>query len=77
MDMKKAIEKTEILIEALPYIKKFHDKFIIIKYGGSALVSKKKRLRYKIIMDKRDQSSQKMKTLGINVYIYINLNNHV
>ena len=45
MDMKKAIEKTEILIEALPYIKKFHDKFIIIKYGGSALVSKKKRLR--------------------------------
>ena len=43
--MEKAIKKTEILIEALPYIKKFHGKFIVIKYGGSTLVSRKKRLR--------------------------------
>ncbi len=30
-----AIEKADILIEALPYIKKFRDKTIVIKYGGS------------------------------------------
>lgn len=43
--MEKAIKKADILIEALPYIKKFQDKIIVIKYGGSALVSKKKRLK--------------------------------
>jgi len=43
--MEKAIKKADTLIEALPYIKKFQDKFIVIKYGGSALVSRKKRLR--------------------------------
>ena len=26
----------DVLIEALPYIKKFHDKKILIKYGGHA-----------------------------------------
>lgn len=30
-----AIEKADILIDALPYIKKFRDKTIVIKYGGS------------------------------------------
>ena len=43
--METAIKKAEILIEALPYIEKFQDKFIVIKYGGSTLVSRKKRLR--------------------------------
>lgn len=43
--MEKAIKKAEILIEALPYIKKFQNKVIVIKYGGSALVNRKKRLR--------------------------------
>ena len=28
----------DVLIEALPYIKKFHDKKILIKYGGHAMV---------------------------------------
>ncbi len=28
----------EVLIEALPYIKKFHDQKILIKYGGHAMV---------------------------------------
>ncbi|MCK5394238.1 MAG: acetylglutamate kinase, partial [Candidatus Omnitrophica bacterium] len=32
-----AIRKSDILIEALPYIKKFHKKIFIIKYGGSIL----------------------------------------
>jgi acetylglutamate kinase len=43
--MEKAIKKAEILIEALPYIEKFQDKVIVIKYGGSALIKRKKRLR--------------------------------
>ncbi len=32
-----AIKKADVLIEALPYIKKFHKKVFIIKYGGSIL----------------------------------------
>ena len=43
--MEDAIKKSGILIEALPYIKRFQDKVIVIKYGGSTLVNKKKRHR--------------------------------
>lgn len=32
------IEKAKILVEALPYIKEFNGKTVVIKYGGSALV---------------------------------------
>jgi len=32
-----AIKKADVLIEALPYIKKFHKKVTVIKYGGSIL----------------------------------------
>lgn len=32
------IDISNVLIEALPYIKKFHDKKIMIKYGGHAMV---------------------------------------
>ena len=35
--MEKLIEKAKVLIEALPYIKKFHGKKGVIKYGGSAM----------------------------------------
>ncbi|MFA5155956.1 MAG: acetylglutamate kinase [Candidatus Omnitrophota bacterium] len=35
--MEAAIKKADVLIEALPYIKKFHKKIIVIKYGGSIL----------------------------------------
>jgi len=35
--MQEAIKKADVLIEALPYIKKFHKKVFIIKYGGSIL----------------------------------------
>jgi len=35
--VEEAIRKADVLIEALPYIKKFHKKVIIIKYGGSIL----------------------------------------
>jgi acetylglutamate kinase len=39
--MEEAIKKADVLIEALPYIKKFHKKFIVIKYGGSILGEEK------------------------------------
>jgi len=35
--MEEAIKKAEVLIEALPYIRQFKDKIIVIKYGGSIL----------------------------------------
>lgn len=31
------IKKAEVLIEALPYIERFKDKVVVIKYGGSAM----------------------------------------
>jgi len=39
--MEEAIKKAHVLIEALPYIKKFHKKIIVIKYGGSILGEEK------------------------------------
>ncbi|TDJ12492.1 MAG: acetylglutamate kinase [Deltaproteobacteria bacterium] len=36
--MKQLIDKAEVLIEALPYIQRFYDKTIVIKYGGSAML---------------------------------------
>ncbi|MDD3364036.1 MAG: acetylglutamate kinase [Syntrophomonas sp.] len=35
--MKSAMEKAEILVEALPYIKEFSGKRVVIKYGGAAM----------------------------------------
>lgn len=35
--MEEAIKKSSVLIEALPYIKKFFNKVFVIKFGGSAL----------------------------------------
>ncbi len=32
--------KAKVLIEALPYIKKFNDKIVVVKYGGSAMTDK-------------------------------------
>ena len=36
-----AIEKARILGEALPYIQRFHDRNIVIKYGGNAMTDEK------------------------------------
>jgi acetylglutamate kinase len=41
--MEEAIRKADVLIEALPYIKKFHKKIVVIKYGGSILGDEKMR----------------------------------
>ena len=32
-----ADQKSAVLIEALPYIQRFHGKTIVIKYGGNAM----------------------------------------
>ncbi|MBT3365705.1 MAG: acetylglutamate kinase [Nitrospina sp.] len=57
--MKKLIEKAEVLLEALPYIKSFYGRTIVIKYGGNAMVSDdlKKNFALDIVM---------MKYIGIN-----------
>jgi acetylglutamate kinase len=34
----KSIERAEILLEALPYIRRFYNKTVVIKYGGHAMV---------------------------------------
>jgi acetylglutamate kinase len=36
-----AAEKAKILAEALPYIRRFHGKTIVIKYGGNAMTEEK------------------------------------
>ncbi len=39
--MKKLIEKANVLMETLPWIKRFYEKTIVIKYGGNAMVDEK------------------------------------
>lgn len=39
--MKTIIEKANVLIEALPYIRNFYGKTFVIKYGGAAMVEEK------------------------------------
>jgi acetylglutamate kinase len=36
--LKESIERANILLEALPYIRRFNNKTIVIKYGGHAMV---------------------------------------
>ncbi|MCK5553074.1 MAG: acetylglutamate kinase [Deltaproteobacteria bacterium] len=36
--MEDTINKAKVLIEALPYIRKFYNKTIVIKYGGNAMI---------------------------------------
>ena len=36
-----AVDKAQVLAEALPYIRRFHDKTIVVKYGGNAMTDPK------------------------------------
>ena len=36
--MQELIKKAEVLIEALPYIRQFFGKTVLIKYGGAAML---------------------------------------
>lgn len=43
------LAKAETLIEALPYIRKFSNKIVVVKYGGSAMLNEE--LQEKVIQD--------------------------
>lgn len=47
--MEKITEKAQVLIEALPYIRRFNRKIIVVKYGGSAMLDEK--LKKQVIED--------------------------
>ncbi len=44
-----ALEKAEILVEALPYIKEFYGRKVVIKYGGAAMIDCE--LKQKVMQD--------------------------
>ena len=48
-DMQKFLEKAEVLIEALPYIRRFNRRIIVVKYGGSAMIDEN--LKKSVIQD--------------------------
>lgn len=60
--MEEYIKKAKVLIEALPYIKEFYGKTVVIKYGGSAMTDEK--IKKAVIQD-----IVLMKLVGINVVI--------
>ena len=41
MDDYQTNRTASVLIEALPYIQKFHGKTVVIKYGGNAMIDEK------------------------------------
>jgi acetylglutamate kinase len=58
-DILNSMERADILLEALPYIKRFYNKTIVIKYGGNAMVDNE-------LKDKFAQDIVMMKYIGIN-----------
>ena len=36
-------QRAQVLVEALPYIQKYHNKVIVIKYGGAAMLDEERR----------------------------------
>ena len=44
-----AINKAQTLIEALPYIRQFYNKIVVVKYGGSAMLDEE--LKKNVIQD--------------------------
>ncbi len=39
MSREQALEKAAVLVDALPWLQRFHDKIVVIKYGGNAMTS--------------------------------------
>jgi len=56
------IDRAQILVEALPYIQKYHGKTVVIKYGGNAMVSQN--LRQAVMSD-----IVLLRLVGINVVV--------
>jgi acetylglutamate kinase len=46
--MKAIIDKAEVLIEALPYIRRFYNRTVVIKYGGNAMVDDELRASFAV-----------------------------
>ena len=46
--MQELIDKAGVLIEALPYIRRFYDKTIVIKYGGHAMTDPELRASFAV-----------------------------
>ncbi|HNT56487.1 MAG TPA: acetylglutamate kinase, partial [Syntrophales bacterium] len=61
-DIQKVMDRADILLEALPYIRRFYNKTIVIKYGGHAMVDEdlKKNFALDVVM---------MKYIGMNPVI--------
>jgi acetylglutamate kinase len=38
MRLKRATEKAGVLAEALPWLQRFHDQIVVVKYGGNAMI---------------------------------------
>jgi len=38
-DMERALAKANVLVDALPWLARFHDKIVVVKYGGNAMTS--------------------------------------
>jgi acetylglutamate kinase len=60
--VKNPIDKANVLVEALPYIRRFYDKTVVIKYGGSAM--EEESLKRKFALD-----VVLLKYIGINPVI--------
>ena len=58
-DMKKSMERADILVEALPYIRRFFNKTVVIKYGGHAMADEE-------LKDNFARDVVLMKYIGIN-----------
>ena len=48
-EMNSEMMKASVLIEALPYIRRFYGKIVVVKYGGSAMLDED--LKYNVIKD--------------------------
>lgn len=48
-EMNSEMMKASVLIEALPYIRRFYGKIVVVKYGGSAMLDEE--LKYNVIKD--------------------------
>ena len=46
--MKDLVDKAEVLVEALPYMRRFVDKVIVIKYGGHAMTDEELRASFAV-----------------------------
>jgi acetylglutamate kinase len=57
--VKESVERAEILLEALPYIRRFYNKTIVIKYGGHAMEDQE-------LKDMFARDVVMMKFIGIN-----------